>query len=325
MNKNKHKMINMLNDAMFKSIIRSKEARPLVNNFLHSLTHVEEEKLEKATYMGGEIAKKHIHEKGKSSDIIITVEDCKIILEMNQTDTLDIFDKNTSYAFALSTISTHISEKRKKVILINFDGFNRFKTDEPILVFRLQDEHGHIESELYLSFHLILENAKKSQYNIAKEVEEFMDFFTKYESIEELKDIVTMTQITMAETASTIIDGETILEMRELAKTVPLIDDVLTYAMHLVTATHPEIEGNEIAKKYIRYGASPRACQAVITASKVKALMDGNYNVSYDDIDNLIYPVLRHRIKLSYNAINDHLSIDDVIGLLIKDLRKLRK
>ena len=188
MNKNKPKMINMLNDAMFKSIIRSKEARPLVNNFLHSLTHVEEEKLEKATYMGGEIAKKHIHEKGKSSDIIITVEDCKIILEMNQTDTLDIFDKNTSYAFALSTISTHISEKRKKVILINFDGFNRFKTDEPILVFRLQDEHGHIESELYLSFHLILENAKKSQYNIPKEVEEFMDFFTKYESIEELKE-----------------------------------------------------------------------------------------------------------------------------------------
>ena len=188
MNKNKPKIINMLNDAMFKSIIRSKEARPLVNNFLHSLTHVEEEKLEKATYMGGEIAKKHIHEKGKSSDIIITVEDCKIILEMNQTDTLDIFDKNTSYAFALSTISTHISEKRKKVILINFDGFNRFKTDEPILVFRLQDEHGHIESELYLSFHLILENAKKSQYNIPKEVKEFMDFFTKYESIEELKE-----------------------------------------------------------------------------------------------------------------------------------------
>ena len=188
MNKNKPKMINMLNDAMFKSIIRSKEARPLVNNFLHSLTHVEEEKLEKATYMGGEIAKKHIQEKGKSSDIIITVEDCKIILEMNQTDTLDIFDKNTNYAFALSTISTHISEKRKKVILINFDGFNRFKTDEPILVFKLQDEHGHIESELYLSFHLILENAKKSQYNIPKEVEEFMDFFTKYESIEELKE-----------------------------------------------------------------------------------------------------------------------------------------
>ncbi len=146
-----------------------------------------------------------------------------------------------------------------------------------------------------------------------------------FPNIDELKDIVTMTQITMAETANSIVDGKTILEMRELAKTVPLVDDVLTYAMHLVTATHPELDGNEIAKKYIRYGASPRAAQAIITSSKVKALIDGNYNVSYDDIDELAYPVLRHRIKLSYNAINDHLSIDDVIGLLIKDLRKYKK
>ena len=146
-----------------------------------------------------------------------------------------------------------------------------------------------------------------------------------FPSLEELKDIVTMTQITMAETAESIVNGNDILEMRELAKTVPLLDDVLTYAMHLVTSTHPELEGNEIAKKYIRYGASPRAAQAIITASKVKALIDGNYNVSYDDIDELAYPVLRHRIKLSYNAINDHLSIDDVIGLLIQDLRKFKK
>lgn len=146
-----------------------------------------------------------------------------------------------------------------------------------------------------------------------------------FPSINELKDIVTMTQITMDETADTIIDGETILQMRELAKSVPLLDDVLTYAMTLVTQTHPELEGaSEITKKYIKYGASPRACQAIITASKVKALIDGNYNVSYDDIDQLAYQVLRHRIKISYNAINDHLSTDDVIGLLIKDLKKYR-
>ena len=81
-----------------------------------------------------------------------------------------------------------MNEERKRVILINFDGFNRFKTNKPILVFQLQDKDGHIESELYLSFHLILENARKSQYNILKEVEEFMDFFQKYESIEELKE-----------------------------------------------------------------------------------------------------------------------------------------
>ena len=178
----------MLNDAMFKSVIRSKEARPIVNNFLHFLTNIQMDKLETATYMGGEITKSHMNEKGKISDVIIKIENCKIILEMNQTDTKDIFDKNTSYAFALSRISTHVKENRKRVILINFDGFNRFKTDEPILVFRLQDKDGHIESELYLSFHLILENAKKNKYNIPKEVQEFMDFFQKYESIEELKE-----------------------------------------------------------------------------------------------------------------------------------------
>ena len=184
----KSKEINMLNDAMFKSVIRSKEARPVVNNFLHFLTHIQMDKLETATYMGGEITKSHMDEKGKISDVIIKIENCKIILEMNQTDTKDIFDKNVSYAFALAKTSTHMSEERKRVILINFDGFNRFKTDEPILVFQLQDKYGHIESELYLSFHLILENARKSQYNIPKEVQEFMDFFQKYESIEELKE-----------------------------------------------------------------------------------------------------------------------------------------
>ena len=178
----------MLNDAMFKSVIRSKEARPIVNNFLHFLTHIQMDKLETATYMGGEITKSHMDEKGKISDVIIKIENCKIILEMNQTDTKDIFDKNVSYAFALAKTSTHMSEERKRVILINFDGFNRFKTNKPILVFRLQDKYGHIESELYLSFHLILENAKKNKYNIPKEVQEFMDFFQKYESIEELKE-----------------------------------------------------------------------------------------------------------------------------------------
>ena len=184
----KLKEINMLNDAMFKSVIRSKEARPVVNNFLHFLTNIQMDKLETATYMGGEITKSHMDEKGKISDVIIKIENCKIILEMNQTDTKDIFDKNVSYAFALAKTSTHMNEERKRVILINFDGFNRFKTDEPILVFRLQDKDGHIESELYLSFHLILENAKKNKYNIPKEVQEFMDFFQKYESIEELKE-----------------------------------------------------------------------------------------------------------------------------------------
>lgn len=139
---------------------------------------------------------------------------------------------------------------------------------------------------------------------------------------EELVGIVNMTQITMDETAEAVIDGETIMEMRELAKTVPVIEDVVKYAVELVSNSHPERNGSpETAKKYIKYGASPRAAQALITCGKVRALMHGNYNVSYDDIDALAYPVLRHRVKLNYNAVAEKLSVDDIIKRLISETR----
>ncbi len=145
----------------------------------------------------------------------------------------------------------------------------------------------------------------------------------EFPTVEQLKDIVNMTQITMEEKACPVIDGNDILKMREVAKNVLVIDDVLNYAMNLVSSTHVELkDASEIAKKYLRFGASPRAGQALITGAKVRALMKGNYNVSYDDIDALAYPVLRHRIKINYDAISEHLSNDDVISLLIKENRK---
>lgn len=142
----------------------------------------------------------------------------------------------------------------------------------------------------------------------------------------ELMNIVSMTQVTMDEVANAVVDGNTILQMRELAKSVPVATDVLVYAMNLVANTHPELTNtSETAKKYIKYGASPRAGQALITAAKIRALINGNYNVSYDDIDALAFPVLRHRIKINYNAINDHLTIEGVIAQLIKENKKLTK
>ncbi len=145
----------------------------------------------------------------------------------------------------------------------------------------------------------------------------------QFPSAKELGDIVNMTQGHMEENAVKVVDGPTILEMRNLAQGVPVIPEVLDYAAKLVEMTHSELEdSSETGKKYIRYGASPRAAQALITGAKIRALIHGNYNVSYDDIDALAYPVLRHRIKINYNAINEGLSIDKVIGLLIKENRK---
>ncbi len=147
-----------------------------------------------------------------------------------------------------------------------------------------------------------------------------------FPSTDELKDIVNMTQITMDENADAVVDGATVLEMREIAKQMPVIDDVLHYAVSLVAHSHPELAStSEVAMKYLKYGASPRAAQALITCAKIRALMKGNYNVSYEDIDALAHPVLRHRIKINYTAINEKLSVDDVIDRLVEENKKICK
>ena len=144
-----------------------------------------------------------------------------------------------------------------------------------------------------------------------------------YPTNEELMNIVRMTQKTMEETAEAVVTGEEILAMRALAAEVPVCDEVLYYAVNMVSNTHPSVEGcAPSAKKYLKYGASPRAAQGIITCAKVRALMDGRYNVSYEDIDALAYPIFRHRIKINYTAINDKLTVDDVISLIIKETKK---
>ena len=95
----------------------------------------------------------------------------------------------------------------------------------------------------------------------------------------------------------------------------------MQYTAKLVTATHPELDSSPAyTKKYIRFGASPRAAQALITAAKVRALMAGRFNVAYDDINALAFPVLRHRIKLSYESITAGLDNDTVIAGLLNEL-----
>ena len=144
-----------------------------------------------------------------------------------------------------------------------------------------------------------------------------------FPSDEELMGIVKMTQVTMAETSEAVINGEEILDMRALASSVPVIDEIIAYAVRLVSNTHPELSNSTAStKKYVKYGASPRAAQGLITAAKVRALMQGRYNVSYEDIDALACPVLRHRMKINYTAINEKLAVDDVISMIIKETKK---
>lgn len=140
-------------------------------------------------------------------------------------------------------------------------------------------------------------------------------------NLEELMQIVDMTQKTMAEVADVACSGEDLLEMRKTANAIPVAEDVMRYAMVLVSATHPDSDcSTEAAKKYIRLGASPRAGQALISAAKVKALMKGRFNVSYGDLNELAFPVLRHRIKMNFEAVAERVSQDDVIKMIIDEL-----
>ena len=145
-------------------------------------------------------------------------------------------------------------------------------------------------------------------------------------SLDELMQIVSMTQKTMAEVAEKACTGEQLLRMRETANQIPVAEEVLRYAMLMTAATHPDGEfAAEGAKKYIRVGASPRAGQALISAGKVLALIKGRFNVSYSDIEQLAYPVLRHRIKLNFEAIAERVSADDVIKTVVAEVSKKYK
>ena len=141
-------------------------------------------------------------------------------------------------------------------------------------------------------------------------------------SLDELMTIVNLTQKTMDEVADTVCSGEELLKMRETANNIPVASDVMTYAMILVSATHPTGEyASETAKKYLRLGASPRAGQAFISAGKVKALIKGRYNVAYEDIDDVAKMILRHRIKLNFEAIAERISPDEIIDEILSEVK----
>ncbi|MDR0426869.1 MAG: MoxR family ATPase [Clostridiales bacterium] len=142
-----------------------------------------------------------------------------------------------------------------------------------------------------------------------------------FPSLDELASIVDMTQVTMAETAQRACGADELLEMRSTAKDIPVASVVQTYAMRLVLATHPDSEfPSQIAKKYVRNGASPRAAQALISTSKVRALIQGRYNVSYGDVNALAFPILRHRIKPNFEAVTERVTTDEIVRRIIDEL-----
>lgn len=147
-----------------------------------------------------------------------------------------------------------------------------------------------------------------------------MKLVMEFPSVDQLCSIINMTQVTKQETASQVLNAATLLQMCATASEIPVMEEVTRYAMRLVAATHADSEaGGETARTYLRLGASPRAGQALISAAKVRALLNGRYNVSYDDINNLAYPVLRHRIRLNIEALTAHKTEDELVAAIIRE------
>lgn len=141
----------------------------------------------------------------------------------------------------------------------------------------------------------------------------------KFPKLDELSQIVNMTTSIKENELSRVTNGEEIIKMTDVTKNIPVAKPVMDYAMKLILSTHPESDNSpEITKKYVRYGSSPRGAQGIIKAARVKALIEGRYNVSFDDIKYAAYPVLRHRIILNFEAISDNINSDMIIEELLR-------
>lgn len=138
----------------------------------------------------------------------------------------------------------------------------------------------------------------------------------------ELKDIIKLTTANRDENIETVTNADEIIQIQRASKEIPIAEPVLDYAIKIVMATRPDEETSpELVKKYVRYGSSPRGAQAVISTARIRALLCGRYNVSFEDIQTVAYPSLRHRIFVNFDAVSENITPDMIIDGIIKDVK----
>jgi len=145
----------------------------------------------------------------------------------------------------------------------------------------------------------------------------------EFPSVDELLEIVNLTTIGTEKEVLCITNSQELIEIQELVRTVPSAMPVMEYAMRLIAATHKECEdAPDMIRKYVSCGASPRAAQGVVQAARVRALLDGRYNIAFEDIKAMAYPILRHRLILNFDATADNQSADQIIKNLIEAIEE---
>jgi len=119
-----------------------------------------------------------------------------------------------------------------------------------------------------------------------------------------------------------VADAGAVLAAQRTAREVPIAEHVLRYAARLVSATHPDRTELDSVRRYVRWGASPRGLQTLVLGGKVRALLEGRYNVAFDDLHAVAQPALRHRIFLQFEAEADGISADRIISEILEHTAK---
>jgi MoxR-like ATPase len=140
----------------------------------------------------------------------------------------------------------------------------------------------------------------------------------RYPAIDELNAIIDRTTQSRHAVVSRVMNGPSVLAFRELIREVPIASHIRDFASAIVMATHPQWEGApDATRRFVRYGASPRGAQALVLGAKVRALAEGRYNVSMEDIKALAAPALRHRIILNFEGEAEGVDTDNLVEQLV--------
>ncbi|HZU67949.1 MAG TPA: MoxR family ATPase [Ktedonobacteraceae bacterium] len=148
-----------------------------------------------------------------------------------------------------------------------------------------------------------------------------LKILVNFPNAQDLMRIIDTTVGTQTLHASEVATGEQLAHMIEVARAVPVAMHIKEYAVRLLLATHPDNEdAPEKVRNFVRYGASPRGLQAMILAAKVRALLEGRFNVSQEDVQEVAFPALRHRIILNFDGLADGITPEDLIKAIVEEI-----
>ncbi|MFN3967224.1 MAG: AAA family ATPase, partial [Endomicrobiia bacterium] len=154
----------------------------------------------------------------------------------------------------------------------------------------------------------------------------FFQINIDYPSQDEEKQIVFQTTGLQTPKLEKVLNAEEILQLQEIVRKIPVTDYVVDYAVKLVRATRPKDKlAPDFVKKWVNWGASPRATQTLILGAKANAVLSGRYAVSIEDVKSVLYPALRHRIILNFHAEAEGINSNEVIKLLLETIEPDQK